>query len=351
MIRVIQWATGTVGCHALRAIHASADFELVGAYVHSAEKAGRDVGELCGLGPIGVLATNDKAAIIDLPADCVLYMAQGEGDPEAAIDDICRLLASGKNVISTALTVLIYPKAAGAAVLARLETACRDGGSSFHGTGIEPGWAGEVLPLTLSPLFRRIDSLLVQEVLDYSTYPSAETLFDVMGFGKPLSTIPPIPMPPDGAGAFGAPLMMVADALGATIDEIIFNCDYALTHVALDIAAGRVEAGTVGGMRYSYTAMIAGRPALKVEHVTRLADHVAPDWPTGRGWNVYVEGEPSMSLQALIGMHGEDHNDQGCLATAMHAVHAIEPVCAAPAGIRTFLDLPMILGRGVLRSA
>jgi hypothetical protein len=348
MIRVIQWATGTVGCHAVRAVQAHPELELVGAYVHSAEKAGRDAGELCGLGPIGVIASNDKEAIINLPADCVLYMPQGEGNPDAAIDDICRLLAAGKNVISTALTVLIYPKAAGAGVLARLEQACRDGNSSFHGTGIEPGWAAEVLPLTLSPLFRRIDSLLVQEILDYSTYPSAETLFDVMGFGKPLATIPAIPMPPDGAGAFGAPLMMVADALGATIDDVIFNCDYAITEVALDIAAGHVAAGTVGGMRYSYTAMIGGRGALKVEHVTRLADHVAPHWPTGRGWNVYVEGEPSMSLQSLIGTHGEDHNDQGCLATAMHAVHAIVPVCAASAGIRTFIDLPMILGRGVL---
>jgi hypothetical protein len=118
---------------------------------------------------------------------------------------------------------------------------------------------------------------------------------------------------------------------------------------AFDIAAGRVEAGTVSGKRYSFTAVIDGRPALKVEHVTRLASDVAPHWPTGRGWKVTVEGAPSMVLEAHIGAHGEDENDQACLGTAMHAVHAIAPVCAAVPGIRTFLDLPMIVGRHVFR--
>src|SRR5262245_53344689 len=138
MITVIQWATGTVGCHAIEAIQANPDFKLVGAYVHSPAKAGRDVGEICGLDPIGVVATNDKSAIMKMAADCVLYMAQGEGNPEAAIDDICQLLAAGKNVISTALTALIYPKAMGPEIHARIEAACREGGVSFHGTGIQP---------------------------------------------------------------------------------------------------------------------------------------------------------------------------------------------------------------------
>jgi len=350
MIRVIQWATGTVGCHAIEAIQADPELELVGAYVRSAEKAGRDVGEICGLAPIGVIATNDKSVILDLPADCVLYMAQGEGNPQAAIDDICALLASGKNVISTALTVLIYPKAAGPEVLARIDAACREGASSFHGTGIEPGWAAEVLPLTLSPLFRKIDSLLVQEIFDYATYPSREMLFDVMGFGKNAAPIPPVILPPGQGGAFLAPLMMVADALGALIEEVIYTCDYAYADAAYEVTAGRIEAGTVAGKRYSFAAKIDGREAIKIEHITRLGAHVAPHWPAGRGWYVTVEGKPSMALQVEIGAHDSDHNDEACLATAMHAVHSISAVCAATPGIRTFLDLPIIHGRGNLGS-
>lgn len=344
MTRVIQWATGTVGRHALEAIRANTALELVGAYVYSSAKAGGDVGEICGLDSVGVIATSDRNAILAIQADCVLYMAQGEGNPQAAIDDICALLESGKNVISTALTALIYPKAAGAEVFARIEAACRKGGVSFHGTGIQPGWAAEVLPLTMSPLFRKIDSILVQEILDYATYPSGEMLFGVMGFGKKADPIAPIILPPGQGGAFLAPLMMVADALDVVIEQVVYQCDYVYADTAYDVTAGRVEAGTVAGKRYSFTAIIQGRPAFKIEHITRLGAHVAPEWPTGRGWYVKVEGKPAMILKAEIGVDDKDQNDEACLATAMHAVHTIAPLCAAPVGIRTFLDLPIIRG-------
>jgi 2,4-diaminopentanoate dehydrogenase len=122
-----------------------------------------------------------------------------------------------------------------------------------------------------------------------------------------------------------------------------------LTDEAFDVAAGLIEGGTVAALRFSATAIVDGRRALTVEHITRLRDDAAPEWPRGRGWKVSVEGLPSMVLEAKIAVHGEDENDQGCLGTAMHAVHAVLPVCAAAPGIATFLDLPTIVGRHVLR--
>jgi hypothetical protein len=89
---------------------------------------------------------------------------------------------------------------------------------------------------------------------------------------------------------------------------------------------------------------------LTVEHITRLGDDQAPDWPTGRGWHVTVEGGPSMELQSRIAVHGEDETEQGCLGTAMRAVPAIAPVCSAAPGIRTFLDLSIIAGRECWRA-
>jgi hypothetical protein len=154
MLRVIQWATGAVGRHAVAAVHRHPELELVGAYVYSDAKARRDVGDVCGIANIGVTATSDPEEIIALDADCVLYMPLGEMNPYGALDDICRLLASGKNVVSTAVTALIYPKAMGQPVVDRLEAACAEGRSSFHATGIEPGWAAEVLPLTMSAISR-----------------------------------------------------------------------------------------------------------------------------------------------------------------------------------------------------
>jgi hypothetical protein len=350
MLRVVQWATGPVGRHALAAMVDHPDLAVVGALVYRDEKVGRDAGEVCGIAPIGVTTTADREEILALDADCVLYMAQGEADPMPALDDICALLASGKNVVSTAVTPLIYPLSMGQGVVDRLDKACAQGATTFHATGIEPCWASEVLPLTMSGIFRSVDSLVVQELLDYSTYDNAFMLFDVMGFGRApdapgvLGTDPAVL-----GGVFRAPLLLVADGLGATVERFRFDRQVALADEPFDVAAGRIEAGTVEAMRFSATAIVDGRPALTVEHITRLRPDAAPDWPTGRGWKVTVEGLPSMVLESRIAIHGEDENDQGCLGTAMHAVHAIIPVCEAQPGIKTFLDLPTIIGRHVLR--
>ena len=173
MLRVIQWASGSVGPHAVAAVHEHPGLELAGALVYSDTKAGRDVGDICGIGPVGVTTTKDPVEIVALDADCVLYMPQGE-------------------MVSTAVTGIIYPRSLGDKVVDKLESACAEGQTSFHATGIEPGWAAEVLPLTMSGLFQRIDSLLVQELMDYTTYDSADMLFGIMGFGKAPDE--PVPM-------------------------------------------------------------------------------------------------------------------------------------------------------------
>lgn len=200
----------------------------------------------------------------------------------------------------------------------------------------------------MSGLFQRIDSVLVQELLDYTTYDSAEMMFEIMGFGKRPDEPVPMSDPMLAGMVFRAPLMLLADGLGATIDEFLFDRQVAVAAEAFHIKAGRIDAGTVSAQRFSCTAVVNGRRALTVEHITRLGADQAPDWPAGRGWHVTVEGSPSMELTSRIATHGEDETEQGCLGTAMHAVHAIAPVCAADPGIKTFLDLPIIAGRGVL---
>lgn len=195
----------------------------------------------------------------------------------------------------------------------------------------------------------RVDSLVVQEILDYATYDNAFMLFDVMGFGRAPDDASVIGHDPSVlGGVFRAPLMLVADGLGAQIEDITFDRQVELADRSFDVAPGRIESGTVEAVRFGATAIIDGRPALGVEHVTRLRPEAAPDWPGGEGWRLTVEGTPPIVLEARVGIHDEDHNDQGCLATAMHAVHAIAPVCAAAPGITTFLDLPTIVGRHVL---
>jgi 2,4-diaminopentanoate dehydrogenase len=351
MLRVVQWATGPVGRHAVAAVVDHPDLELVGALVYRDDKAGRDVGEIAGIGPVGVVATTDRAEILALDADCALYMAQGDADPPPALDDICALLASGKNVVSTALTPLIDPRAMGPRVVRRLEDACREGGVSFHATGIEPGWASNVLPLAMSGVFRYVESLTVQELLDYASYDNAFMLFDVMGFGRAPDDTSVIGAEPSVlASVFRASPIMLAEAMGGEIEDFTYDRQVWLADEAFDVAAGRVEVGTVAALRFSVTGVVDGRPALTVEHITRLRPDDAPEWPSGRGWKVTVEGLPSMVLESRIAIHeGEDENDQGCLGTAMIAVNAIAPVCQAEPGIRTYTDLPLVVGASALR--
>jgi hypothetical protein len=159
------------------------------------------------------------------------------------------------------VTAFIYPRSAGSRVVDRLEAACRAGGSTFHGTGIEPGWAAEVLPLTMSALFRRIDSILVQELLDYSSYDSADMLIGIMGFGHPPDAPVPMADPSLAAGPFRAPLMLVADGLCATIDDFVYERQVEVANEGFDITAARIEAGTVSAQRFSCTAIVDGRRA------------------------------------------------------------------------------------------
>jgi 2,4-diaminopentanoate dehydrogenase len=346
--RVIQWATGTVGRHAVEAVVGLDGFDLVGAYVYSPDKAGRDAGEICGIGPVGVTATSDIGEILALEADCVVYAAQGEMDPAGAVDDICRLLESGKNVVSTAVTGLIFPASLGGEVAEQLTASGVAGATSFHATGIEPGWAAEVLPLTLSGLSRRIESVHVQELMDYSTYASRDMLVDIMGFGQAPDAEVPMADGDLVGGTFRAPILLLAAGLGVEIEEFRYERRVATTRTGLDVAAGRIEVGTVSAQRFGYSGLVGGRAVITIEHITRLGPAEAPDWPTGRGWRVDIEGAPSMSMEVTIACHGEDETDQGCLGTAMHAVHAIAPVCAAEPGIVTFLDLPMVIGTGTV---
>ena len=172
--KVMQWATGHVGVHALRGIAQHPDMELVGLWVSSDAKAGRDAGELCGLGRTGVTATRDADALIATPADCVSYMAATDYRPGDAIEDMCRILASGKNVVSSSVVGLVHPRALPERITAQLEEACRAGRSSFFTSGIDPGFANDVLPLVLSGLCERWEEIRVQEIINAVTLSHRE---------------------------------------------------------------------------------------------------------------------------------------------------------------------------------
>ena len=342
-LRVVQWATGNVGRSALRAIAARPDLELVGVFVSSPDKDGRDAGELAGTERLGVAATADRDTVLALGADVVVHtplpsLVHGD-EPGRDVDDFCRLLAAGSNVITT--VGYMYPAAHGPELVDRLETAAADGAASFHGTGANPGWFGDVLPLLMSGLMLRVERVRVREISSFQRYPSPEIMFDMMGFG---ATPAEFERRAERHrhwldGLFTEAVMMVAHGLGAEVDDVTSTMEVELAERDLDTAAGTVERGTVAGQRWQWAAVCGGRSIVEQETVWRMHDEVAPRWPTG-DWSVVIDGEPPMRLSLPHGWHRD------LLAgTAAHAVNAIPAVVAAPPGIATFLDLPMIAGR------
>jgi 2,4-diaminopentanoate dehydrogenase len=348
--RVIQWSTGNVGRLALRAIIEHPELELVGLVVNSDAKAGQDAAALCGLDtPTGVVATTDTDAALALDADCVSYTATGDLRPHEAVLDMCRALEAGKNVVSTSVVSLVHPGSADKGAVERLRAACERGGTSFFTSGIDPGFANDLMPLTLFGFCSRVDRARVMEILDYSTYMQPEVIFDTMGFGQPLDSTPLILLPGVLTLAWGGVVHLMADGLGVQLDEIREVHERVEAHDTFTTPVGTIEKGTVAGLRFEVQGIVGGEPRLIVEHVTRMHPDVAPEWPQGQGYRISIEGDPSYTCELTMKAANGDHNDGGLLATAMRVLNAIPAVCAAHPGLLTPLDLPLITGKGSMR--
>ena len=343
--RVVQWSTGNVGRYALRGIIRHPDLELAGLWVHSPDKAGRDAGELAGVDPVGVTATNSVDEVLALGADCVCYTATADQRPFEALEDIAMILRSGANVVCSSLVMMVYPHNADPSMVDPLVAACEEGGSSFFASGIDPGFANDSVPLALAAASERVDSIRVMEILNYDTYDQATVLFDTMGFAHPPEHVPMLLQPGILGFAWGGTLRALAAGLGLELDGIDEHYERITTDETFEVPSGTVEKGTVAALRFEVRGMVDGKARVIVEHVTRLRDDIAPEWPQPAGTGCYrivIEGEPRIITDVqLLGEHDDDHNTGGLVATAMRIVNAIPAVCEAPSGMLSALDIPL----------
>lgn len=336
-LRVVQWATGNIGSRALRAVIQHPRLELAGVYVHSPDKDGRDAGDLCGIGPTGVLATGDADRILALGADCVLYMPQG-----CDMAMVSRVLASGANVVTTR-GEFHRPESLAPEDRRTVEEACRQGGSSVHSTGSSPGFISEVVPLALTSMQRRLDSLVIEESADLSRRPSPELLLGLMGFGTRPEGFDPGRWA-HGVQSFGPSLRLVAEAVGLPLDEVTGTGEVATARRDTTIAAGTLEAGTVAAQRMIVTGVRGGRPLLTFQATWYCTDDLDPAWelsPTG--WRVTVDGDAPMDVGIRFAVPLERMAELSPGFTANRAVNSVAAVCAAPPGIRTSIDLPQVV--------
>jgi hypothetical protein len=359
--RVVVWSTGGIGSLSIVAVNERPDLELVGVWVHSADKVGKDAGELANGVPIGVTATNDVDALIALKPDCVIYGASGPERDVGAVPDYERLLAAGINVVTTTSTTLINPLGYVPAHRERLEAAAQAGGASIFASGIEPGFLCDHLPVIFSSASRSVSKVHCYELALYDDYGVKEIMIDALGFGQSLDFEPWIMLPGAIAGEFESQLRFIADGFGVEIEEIRETYDRRLTEEPIETAFGTVEPGTCGAIRFQAIGIVDGREAIVIDHITRLARHVGMDWPIGEkdlSYRIVLEGKPNFEIwvtptlddpaEAGIGTMGSGAG--AMLATAMRVVNAVPYVVDANPGLLRSLEMPIPVPRHAFRA-
>jgi hypothetical protein len=344
-LRVVQWTTGNVGKRSVRAVVGHPDLELVGCYAWSSDKVGRDVGELCGIDPVGVTATDDVDALMALRPDCVVYNPMWP-----STDDMVRILDAGVNVVSTAAFV---DGSARQGDRDRIAAACERGGSSIFGTGISPGWV-ELMGIAAANICDRIDKITIDEASDTTLYDSPETELPA-GFGRPIDD-PDLPgMAAEGTAVFGEAVAMVADALAIELDEIVCVAEYAQTTADVVMDSWTIPAGHVAGVAASWQGRVGDRTVVELNVRWKKGQTLDPDWQIEEGHVVTIDGRPTvrMRLEYLPPPDFEattfaDFMVLGMIMTAMPAINALGHVVAAPPGIVTYTDLPLPLPGGLV---
>ena len=351
--RVVQWATGSVGASALRAIIEHPGLELVGVVVSDPAKEGRDAGDLCGVGPTGVVATRDRDAALGLAPDCVCHCPR---NTQETTDEMAAILERGINVVSSVLLPALYPDARHVSPRStqRLAQACERGESSLFISGIDPGFATDELPVMLTSICGRVDRIRMIEIMSYEHYDDADTQFRWFGFGAPIdSDLPPYLARGRLTRYWGPTVELVAAGIGVEIDEIRETTDRLPTTEALEVDAGRIEAGTVGALRFAVQGFHAGKEVVTLEHITRLHPSVAPEWPQPMVpdgvYRIVIEGWPSYELN-LFGTDEDGENYPALeAATAFRIVNRIPDVCAAEPGILDPFAFGLVRNPGLYR--
>ena len=351
--KVICWGTGYTGKMVIREVLDHPEFELVGVIVNDPAKHGKDIGELLGGDPVGITATTDVDAALALEADAVAYYGPTAEFAAANIDNMSRALRAGKDVVSTAMTPLVYPPACPPSMVEAIEQACQDGGTSCFTSGIDPGFANDLFPMTLMGLCGRVDSVRIQEILDYQTYTGdyART----MGIGEPMDFTALLENTQILVFAWGHTIPMIADAIGVEIER--YESTYQKWEAPEDIrhVNGVIRKGCCAAVRFEIQGYVKGEPRIVIEHVNRITKGAAPDWPRPKiedddCYRVVVKGSPNITQEtAFRSALDGDSNAGGCLSTGMRALNAIPAVCAARPGLLSALDLPLIAGRGTMR--
>jgi len=348
-LRVFQFATGNVGSEVLQRIVQHPDLELAGLFCYSADKVGRDAGEIVGMAPLGVVATGDVADVLRAKPDVVNFNGVW---PD--IDLFCQLLEAGINVVTTSDWITGYhrdrnhPHPSGKKPTELIEAACQRGASTFYGTGMNPGLA-QILSVVATAGMGRVDHITVLETVDVSCHHSVDTWRNV-GYGRHVDD-PEVPgLLETGCTVFADSIYLMADCLDLEIDDIVFECELGACTEDTDLGWWTLPKGSVGASLAKFKGISGGKPKIEVHLEWQMAPKTEPSWDIQGCYITTVKGDPTIVNRHMIfPATGKPHGSWtpeyfasvGMTITGMPALNAIRSVCDAKPGLITSSDLPL----------
>ena len=348
-LRVAQFATGNVGSEMVKRIVEHPDLELVGLYCYSPEKIGCDAGEIVGIGPLAVTATNDVADVLGARPDIANFNGVW---PD--VDMFCTLLENGINVVTTSDWITGYhrdrnhPHPSGSKPTELIEAACQRGGSTFYGTGMNPGLA-QILSVVATAGMGRVEHLTVLETVDVSCHHSVDTWKNV-GYGRPVDD-PEVPgLLETGCTVFADSIYMMADCLDIELEDVAFECELGACTEDVDLGWWSLPKGSVGASLAKFIGISNGEPKIEVHLEWQMTAKTEPRWKVQGCYITTIEGDPMiinrhMILPATGKPHGlmnaEYFASLGMTITGMPALNAMRAVCEAKPGLITSSDLPL----------
>ncbi|MEH6587145.1 MAG: hypothetical protein V7720_11320 [Halioglobus sp.] len=355
--KVIVWGTGNVGRPAIRAVLSHSGLELISVIVSSEQKAGRDAGEIAGVSACGIKATRDWQAAISAGADAVVYSATADTRPEEAITEVIACLSAGINVVAPGLYIYLDPTSTPEEALAPIEAACKESGASLFVSGIDPGWVMDMLPVVLSGAAAGITEIRTREIFNYALYDQPHVVREVIGFGQSMDELP-LMLHDFAIDMVWSPMLkLVGRALDKPVERVEISVERRPLEATVEVAGmGVFDKGTQGAFRFEVLGYHKDTPLYALEHITRIDDNCAPDWPyppQGQGCHqVMISGSPNLE----VCVHGHDPVEPGVAgggnsSAAAWLVNAIPGLCDARAGVVTIVDLPRITGAAQLQES
>jgi 4-hydroxy-tetrahydrodipicolinate reductase len=316
---------GPIGAGVLRQVASRPGFEVAAAVDIDPRKIDRDVGEICSVdGPIGVEVSADlDAAVASGGVDvAVLCTASSLA---AIVPQLATLAAAGLPVVSTT-EELSYPLYSQADLARQVDDLARRAGVAIVGTGVNPGFAMDTLPIALTAVCERVDTVTVDRVQDASSrrLPFQRKIgagLDEVEFREQVAQgrIRHVGLPES--------IAMIAEALGWRLDQITDVVEPWIAEQSVASAAVAVAAGQAAGLMQDGIGYRDGEPIIRLHMEAYLG---APDSYD----RVRVAGLPAIDSRIDGGIHGD-------IATASITVNMLRSILSARPGLRTMRDLPV----------